>query len=313
MSALFALAFAAGMLAPVNPCGFALLPAWIAHTLPDAERSLPRRLGGALVSGTGLTVGFAGTLVTAGLAISAGARALIGLAPVLGLLVGLGLLGLGLVMLGTGHGPRLRLRLPGVSAGGRGGPAGATLAGTIAFGVGYAAASLACTFGVLLAVIAQAQATAAAAGVLVIFAAYTLGAAAVLLLVAVGTAFAGAAIGRWLTRVARHSARLGAGVLILTGGYLAWYWYPQVTDPGGPPARDPLGGWSAAASSWLGDHTVLVAAGASTLALASLAAALVPHWRRRLAHRIDRPTGNDRNSDTDHRPATTSARDGGPA
>ena len=33
MTALLALAFAAGMIAPVNPCGFALLPAWIAQTL----------------------------------------------------------------------------------------------------------------------------------------------------------------------------------------------------------------------------------------------------------------------------------------
>ena len=35
MNGLLALAFTAGMLAPVNPCGFALLPAWITHTLGD--------------------------------------------------------------------------------------------------------------------------------------------------------------------------------------------------------------------------------------------------------------------------------------
>mgnify|MGYP006876152035 CR=1 FL=1 len=29
----FDLAFAAGMVAPVNPCGFALLPAWITGTI----------------------------------------------------------------------------------------------------------------------------------------------------------------------------------------------------------------------------------------------------------------------------------------
>ena len=43
MTALLALAFAAGMIAPVNPCGFALLPAWIAQTIGDARtrRLLP--------------------------------------------------------------------------------------------------------------------------------------------------------------------------------------------------------------------------------------------------------------------------------
>lgn len=32
MGGLLSLAFAAGMVAPVNPCGFALLPAWISQT-----------------------------------------------------------------------------------------------------------------------------------------------------------------------------------------------------------------------------------------------------------------------------------------
>ena len=40
MTALLALAFAAGMIAPVNPCGFALLPAWIAQTIGDARTCL---------------------------------------------------------------------------------------------------------------------------------------------------------------------------------------------------------------------------------------------------------------------------------
>ncbi|MGA9374044.1 MAG: cytochrome c biogenesis protein CcdA, partial [Mycobacterium sp.] len=39
MGGLLTLAFAAGMVAPVNPCGFALLPAWITHTLGDTDAS----------------------------------------------------------------------------------------------------------------------------------------------------------------------------------------------------------------------------------------------------------------------------------
>ena len=45
MGGLLTLAFAAGMVAPVNPCGFALLPAWITHTLGDTDAStVPVRL-----------------------------------------------------------------------------------------------------------------------------------------------------------------------------------------------------------------------------------------------------------------------------
>ena len=69
-------------------------------------------------------------------------------------------------------------------------------------GVGYAGASLSCTFGVLLAVIAQAQATASYAGLLAVFAAYAPGSATVLLLVSIATALTGALLTRRLGALA---------------------------------------------------------------------------------------------------------------
>lgn len=58
MNGLLTLAFTAGMLAPVNPCGFALLPAWITHTLADhGGDELPVRLARALRAGAVLTLG----------------------------------------------------------------------------------------------------------------------------------------------------------------------------------------------------------------------------------------------------------------
>ena len=151
MNGLLALAFTAGMLAPVNPCGFALLPAWITHTLGDtATEPLGVRTARALRTGVAFTLGFAGTLAVAGLAISAGARALISAAPWLGLVVGVALVLLGVVMF-TGR--VLGLRLPTRALRPATGPGGTT--GIVLAGIGYAAASLSCTFGVLLAVIAH--------------------------------------------------------------------------------------------------------------------------------------------------------------
>ena len=109
MTALLALAFAAGMIAPVNPCGFALLPAWIAQTIGDAwTRPLALRLAHGLRAGLALSLGFAGTLAAFGLIVSAGARTLISAAPWLGMATGVILLLLGLAML-TGLTPRLHL------------------------------------------------------------------------------------------------------------------------------------------------------------------------------------------------------------
>ncbi|GAA3137011.1 cytochrome c biogenesis protein CcdA [Kribbella aluminosa] len=270
MTGLLALAFAAGMIAPVNPCGFALLPAWISYALGDTDTSpLPVRLGRALRSGAALTIGFAGTLAAAGLVVSAGARTLISAAPWLGLATGIVLLLLGLAMLA---GRTLTLRLPGVPSRAAEGPP--TARRMLVFGIGYAAASLSCTFGVLLAVIAQAQATASYAGLLAVFAAYAAGSAAVLLLVAVTTAAAGTALTRRITALARYGPRVTATILVATGIYLAWYWYPAATNGATTASRSGgLARFSATISTWVQAHTTLIAwlAAAAVLLVATLA------------------------------------------
>ena len=78
----FALAFTAGLVATVNPCGFAMLPAYLAYFLglegearPLAARTILRALTvGAVVSAGFLTVfGLAGVLITLGVQAVVGA------------------------------------------------------------------------------------------------------------------------------------------------------------------------------------------------------------------------------------------------
>lgn len=272
MNGLLVLAFTAGMLAPVNPCGFALLPAWITHTLGETDTyPLPVRLTRALRTGAALTVGFAGTLAAAGLAISAGARALITAMPWLGLALGLALAVLGAVML-SGRSLPLHLSIPGGRlASGRLGVGAVVLAG-----VGYAIASLSCSFGVLVAVIAQAQATASNAGLLAVFAAYAGGAAAVLLVVSIATAVTGSLLSRRLGALARYSSRITAVVLLVTGVYLAWYWLPAAAG-NATTGSTAVARFSAAVTTWLQGHTSTVAAVAVGAVLAAAAGA----WRYR--------------------------------
>jgi cytochrome c-type biogenesis protein len=83
---LWLLAFGGGMLATVNPCGFAMLPAFIAYYFGDDDgsqhRPLPisRRLGQGLSVGAALSLGFAGTFSVAGLLVAFGLRSLVGAA-----------------------------------------------------------------------------------------------------------------------------------------------------------------------------------------------------------------------------------------
>lgn len=306
MNGLLALALTAGMLAPVNPCGFALLPAWITHTLGDQRQAAPSvRLARAARAGLALTVGFAGTLVAAGLAVSAGARALITAAPWLGLATGIVLLLLGIVMLtGRSLGPHLRLPTTDLRPDSR----PTTLRRLVLFGVGYAAASLSCTFGVLLAVIAQAQATARYGGLLAVFGAYAAGSAAVLLLVSISTAAAGATLTRRLSALARHTPRITAAVLTLTGAYLTWYWYPTATGHTGTP--NPLAGLSATTSTWLQAHTTVVLA-ISGAAVLAVTAAAVTHRLSGTRHTAAKSVEPKKDSPQDHPVATTAGMEGG--
>lgn len=136
---------------------------------------------------------------------------------------------------------------------------------------------LACTFGVLLAVIAQAQASTGFAGQLGVFAAYAAGSIALLLVLSAAAALAGAALNRWVRALAHQQARITAVLLVITGAYLAVYWWPAVTRRArvghGLPSIDR---WSAATSAWLQAHTAQAAVTAAvvlTLVLTAIVAA----------------------------------------
>ena len=279
MGGLLSLAFAAGMVAPVNPCGFALLPAWITHALGDAASSpAPVRLLRSLRAGLAVTIGFAGTLALAGIAVSAGARSLIQAAPALGLAVGVVLVLFGAAML-TGR--SFSLRLPSIPSRVTDRPP--STARMVLFGVGYAAASLSCTFGVILAVIAQAQATASYAGLLLVFGVYAAGSASILLLLALATTAAGTGLTRHVARLGSYGPRITGAVLLLTGVYLAWYWWPAATADNNLVATGRAGGvarLSTTLSGWVQAHTAPIAALAviSLLVVLALGAA---HRRRR--------------------------------
>ena len=274
MNGLLTLAFTAGLLAPVNPCGFALLPAYLGHTATErADQPVSRRLARALGIGAALGVGFAATLSAAGLAISAGAHPILTAAPWLGFSVGVALVVLGIVAL-TGRGPALRLRLPTIRA-----PRSSTGAVRWAlFGVGYAIASLACTFAVLLAVIVQAQTTTGVAGQTAVFAAYAAGSLALLLPLSTVAALAGAAAAHATRTLGRWQPTITAGLLILTGGYVTAYWWPAITHqaPTGHGLRS-LDRWSANLATWLQQHHTLIAALTAAIILLAAAARLHAH------------------------------------
>jgi cytochrome c-type biogenesis protein len=286
-------AFGAGMLSTVNPCGFALLPAFFAYYLgKPAEAGLDgkpaplvTRVGQGFLVGLAVSVGFAAVFTVVGLLVSLGLRSLVGAVPWAAVVIGGGLVVLGAVFL-TGGQVRVRLR-HGVGAG-----HGTGYRGLVAFGAAYAVASLSCTLAVLLAVVAQATATANPLQLMGVFAAYGAGAASILVSLAVAAALAKETLARKIRRLLPVVTRLGGAVLVLSGVYLVLYWLPALT--GGPINRSGATAitesLSAGLTGWLSDNQGMVALAAAILAALGAVAALRTRLNMRVTDQeIDHP------------------------
>ena len=274
MTGLLALAFGAGLVSAVNPCGFAVLPAWLAYHL-DATSSAGHvtwagRLRAGLVTGLALVAGYLGTIAVVSLLITAGAHAVLRVAPQVAILVGVLLAVAGLALIA---GRQLALRLPpAVSRLTLRSPGSGRLFG---LGAGYALASLGCSIGILVAIIAEAVSTASLAGLLAVLGAYALGAAALLLLLTTSTAFASG----WLVRALRRGMpllhRITGVIMLAAGAYVVAYWWP-VAQGGIPGQRLPdLGPVAGEVALWITSNQLLVAVAALLVVAAAVAVALL--------------------------------------
>ncbi|MBX6372598.1 MAG: cytochrome c biogenesis protein CcdA, partial [Acidothermus sp.] len=248
-----------------------LLPTYLAATAADVGRSA--RLKGflhALRAGVALALGFAVTLGGLGFAVSVGAHRLTRVAPWVGFAIGIVLLAVAGAM-STGRRIRLPLRLPGSSGFAK---RRTTVVGWVVFGVAYGLASLACTIGVLLAVIAQAQATSGFLTIAAVFGAYAAGSVVLLTVLSGGLALAGHAFARGFAVLARHQDAITGTLLALTGLYLLVYWAPAAlggTAPGGPLLG--VTRLSTTVQTWLDRHlTIAVGLAAALITIAFLLA-----------------------------------------
>jgi cytochrome c-type biogenesis protein len=279
--ALLGLAFGMGMLATMNPCGFALLPTYLAYSAAGssgAATSLPRRLGYGLRAGLALSFGFAGALTLAAVVVALGARSIAFALPWVSLLVGAGLLLAGAVMLA---GRKIPIRLPMRGAALRSGPTepATGVRDAFLFGVGYAIASLSCSFGLLIALISQAMTAASVVGVLAVFGAFALGATTLLLGLSIVAAAAGGVVTSALKRFGKLWVvlpRLTGVILVLAGAYLIMYWLPSVSGRGAEnPVVLALGEFAANVAAWLAQNQLMVILLAGVITAAALGIVLL--------------------------------------
>lgn len=211
----WAFSFTAGMVATVNPCGFAMMPVYLSMILTGGAAAKRPWLGGLRLGGW-VTVGFLAVFTVVGGVVAAVSSRVLQAVPWLALLLGLALAGYGVAVL-RGRGislPTLDLRLD--KGGGR--------RGLVVFGGAYAVASLSCTLPIFLAVAGAATAATnpvAGAGV---YAVYGLGMGVILTAVAVAVATSRDSLVRRIRQAGRHLERIGGWMLVAAGAFIVYYW-----------------------------------------------------------------------------------------
>jgi cytochrome c-type biogenesis protein len=279
------LALVAGMLATVNPCGFAMLPGYLALVVAGTEAtSRSARVGRALVASGLMTAGFVAVFGIFGLLsvpITSAAQQYL---PIVTILIGLALVIMGGLLLA---GKEIFLLLPKPK---RGAPT-TRITSMLGYGIAFAIASLSCTIGPFLAVAGIAlrgDGDDLGSG-LAAFVAYALGMGLVVGVLAVAAALASSTAAAGIRRLLPHIGRIGGVLLVITGAYVGYYgiYELRLYHANGDPA-DPIVNAAARVQGVLSDWLDAIGPIPILITLVALTgAAVLLHRRRRSAQQAD--------------------------
>lgn len=221
----FGYSFGAGMLAAVNPCGFAMLPAYLALYLGTGEQARSsglERLSRAFLVGGSLTLGFSTLFVIAGIVVSLGGTFLFPMMPWIGMTLGIALVLLGIALFfGRVLAPpafeRLADRLmqrPGRSVG-----------NFYLFGLAYGLASLSCTLPVFMIAAGSALLSGDLVRGTVQLISYSLGMSLVIMTLTFAVAFLRYGLVSRIRRLAPYVRTAAAALLVFAGTTIVLYWW----------------------------------------------------------------------------------------
>jgi cytochrome c biogenesis protein CcdA len=226
---LIGLAFAAGLVAALNPCGFAMLPAYLLLVVrgrqsgekPSAPRALAP-IGRAVAATAGMALGFVTVFGLFGALTISAATTVQRYLPYGTVVIGVVLVALGVWLLSG----RELIALTPRPVGPRWAPnsrQGSWLVGMYTYGVSYAIASLSCTIGPFLAVTGAGFRSGSLVTGVAIYLAYVAGLTLVVGVLAIAAATAGSALADRLRRILPFVNRIGGVLLALVGLYVAYY------------------------------------------------------------------------------------------
>ena len=220
-------AFGAGMIAAVNPCGFVMLPSYVAVYLlseKDSPSGMTIRLIRALKVTISMTLGFVIVFGVIGSLVSFGLRSAIGsLLPWFGMGIGIALIAIsGLLLFGFNQFrySSLPFRLSSMFTIFQ----TDTIRGYFFFGVSYALVSVGCALPIFMVVVTSTFAGQSILGILMSYINYSLGMGTIIFVVTIITAllrkslaFSGNLLGSFLNKAT-------VVLLLVAGIYLVFYW-----------------------------------------------------------------------------------------
>ncbi len=216
------LAFTAGLVTAFNPCGIALLPAYLLYLLSGRVRQTRWRWFNGAIAGLLTTVGAAAIFGAASLVLSTVGQVLFEIVPVVSLLMAVFLI---ILAVFTWRGSLKFNALPGT-----GGVAAlqkiferGSAQGFIAYGMSFGMVSLTCSLPVFMVVVGEGLSRPLPEQAL-LFGAFAMGLGAVITGLATATAVTRVFVERVIGQVMPMVQKVSAAIMIAAAAYLVWYW-----------------------------------------------------------------------------------------
>jgi len=276
-------AFTLGLVAAVNPCGFPLLPAYLAFFVGEPTTERTQRTLRGLGAGASATVGFVAVFALLGILVHAGIDVALGWVPWV-------MIPVGLAMVAIGVAAWLGRPLPWAIRSRRLGSGRGALA-MVGFGVTYAVASLTCALPLFLAAVAGSFGRLGDLQGVGTFVSYALGMGLLLTVAGVTVAVAGVDPLRRLGAFIRWVPRVAGAVLVLVGAYLTFYWSSYLADPtASPPPIGLVEHVQTSLSDWLSGSPRLIGGILAMALVVTLALVVAALAGRRPKVAVDRDT-----------------------
>ena len=220
----FGYSFGAGMVAAVNPCGFAMLPAYLALFLGNHEETrlgVSQRLFRAALVGLSVSLGFSTLFVLAGVVVSLGGTFLFPIMPWIGTAIGILLIVFGAAMFfGKVARPTIFEQLSDRLT--RGGER--SVRAFYLFGLAYGLCSLSCTLPVFMIAAGSALVSGNVLRGTLQLGSYSLGMASVIVTLTFALAFLRLGLVRTVRRAVPYVQTAAAALPVFAGMTIVLYW-----------------------------------------------------------------------------------------